>query len=1148
MKRKILSAVMTALMLLNTAAISPVGAESMLGSEYTFVDTCYSPEMGLYAAVAKKLGDKTWTPAQIWVSDDMETWTKTKDFSQGIHNANLQTNQTIVWWDAMQQFVAQMNNKVYYSSDAKTWTAVTNANINGTNQTITTNGDKLVISSKARIKVCSDLVSDPEIYVIDPTPNNNTYGKAIGVTPNEPYNYMVSDQYKSWMIDSEGALSSAVQNIQAHPTDMVWVSGFDGWVVVNSTAAIRVLSSSQVKYSNFTEMVLSDGTSNTAMYTAAGASNDYVAVGTDTGKFYIAPNDSTSLTIDVPWEIAEPGTGEENTEKIRSITAVDNDKFIAASDKKLFIMEKNSEGAWRYYDVMNAHMELNEERIEIPTEGTDTYTLEPVNYNCRGEISSDAITSFELASSLPSGITSEPINDTSIRLAVDSTVTGGHTLKYRAVTERGKTQDFTITVADEDHIEIQGPDSLAIPLEGEENEVYEFSAKVIGTDGKEMSREVHLAPVEIPDGAEYDSESGCLTITKDVKAGEIVFEAYSLSRPSDKAEKPVKISKRAPKKIEFSEGEESIYIPDSGSQSFSYPVKVYDQIGNLIGNAETIWSLEQEETMPADNVSLNAETGVLTVGSQAVLGTIKIKAAAAADESISCEKTVTLLYTDLRKAAEDMAEFKIDTSIPVTENISLMPKRTFASTVTWRSSNEDIIKTDGTVVRPSRADEKVTLTQVVKQNKASLEKKFELTVKKADNLCINGNLSDGTINGWQPKDKSALTVEQDGENTVLKAEGGGAYQAVAMTNDSSFGFEAKVKADTGKTIKLVSEKDGLLASVKADGSYTELKASHDYRKQKASFNDNIYIECDGTVMIDELKVYEITLELNAASAAVNKAVYTKNTADIQNAREILKNFYDLPIKAELTAQLDKINSSSGNSGNSSGGGGGGGGGGSKGTAPSTANTSTGSSVAAPSTSLKDEKSDEDKLDTFLLTFKDMKNHWAREDVEYMAKLNIASGDESGMYRPDDMITRAEFAALVTRAMGLSETPYENSFFDVVSDDWYSGYVQTCRSNDYMNGYDGLFNPSKNIEREEIAKVVVSAYNSKSGRKLETGKSLYFNDIDSISYWAYDYIAEAQELGFVNGVTDELFAPKNSATRAEAAVMLRRMYDKLNNAD
>lgn len=1135
---------MTALMLLNTAAISPVRAETMLGSDYTFVDTCYSPDTGLYAAVAKKLGDKSYTPAQIWVSDDMETWKKTKDFSQGIHNANPQTGQTMVWWDAMQKFVVQMNNKVYYSSDAVTWTAVKNDNINGSNQTIETNGDKLVISSRARLKVCSDLESDPEIYAIDPTPNNNTYGKAVGVTPKEPYSYMVSDQYRTWMIDSEGALSSADQNIQAHPTDMVWVSGFNGWIVVNSTAALRILASDQVKYSSFTAMVLSDGSSNTAMYTAAGASDAYVVVGTNTGKFYIAPNDGTSLTIDVPWEIAEAGTGEENTERIRSITAVDGGRFIAVSDKKLFIIEKNSEGAWRYYDVMNAHMELNEDRIEIPSEGSDTYTLEPINYNCKGEVSSDAVISFSLTSSLPGGITSEQINDTAIKLSVDSTASGGHTLKYKAVTESGKSQEFEITVVDEDHIEIQGPDSLAVPLDGEKNEVYEYSAAVIGTDGKKMSREVHLAPVEVPEGAEYDSASGRLTISKDVKAGEIVFEAYSVSRPSNKAEKRVKISLRAPEKIEFSEGEDEIYIPDNGSQNFTYAVNVYDQTGLLMKNAKTIWSLETEQTMPVGSLSLNAETGVLTVDRKAVMGTVKIKAASENDESVSCEKTVTLLYTDLRKANEDMAEFVIDTSLPVTENISLMPKRTFASTVTWRSSNEDIIKTDGTVIRPSRADAKVTLTQVVKQNKASVEKKFELTVKKADTLCTNGNLADGTTNGWQPKGKSEITAVTEGENTVLKAEGGGAYQVVTLTNDSSYGFEARVKSDTGKTIKLVSKKAGTLSTLKADGSYKMLKASYDYRKQKDSFDDEIYIECDGAVMIDELKVYEITLELNEVSAAVNRAKYTKKPADINNARKLLNNFYDLPIKNELETQLDKITVSDG-SGNS--GGGGGGGGGSKGTAPSKSNTNTGSSILPPDTSVKDEKGDEDKLDTFLLSFKDMKNHWAREDVEYMAKLGIASGDESGMYRPDDMITRAEFAALVTRAMGLSETPYENSFFDVVSDDWYSGYVQTCRSNDYMNGYDGLFNPYRNIEREEIAKVVVSAYNSKSGKQLETGKALYFNDIDSISYWAYDYIAEAQELGFVNGVTDELFAPKNSATRAEAAVMLRRMYDKLNNA-
>ena len=97
----------------------------------------------------------------------------------------------------------------------------------------------------------------------------------------------------------------------------------------------------------------------------------------------------------------------------------------------------------------------------------------------------------------------------------------------------------------------------------------------------------------------------------------------------------------------------------------------------------------------------------------------------------------------------------------------------------------------------------------------------------------------------------------------------------------------------------------------------------------------------------------------------------------------------------------------------------------------------------------------------------------------------------------------------------------------------------------MNGYDGLFNPYRLITREEIAKTVVSAYNLKANKQLERGKSLYFNDIDQISSWAYDYIAEAADMGFVNGVTEELFVPKRQATRAEAAVMLKRVYDELN---
>ena len=1152
MKRKILSVLITVLMLFNMAAISPVMAETVLKDAYDtyeFIDTCYSPDLGLYVAIAKDFSEaqKNTMKTLVWVSEDMETWEMTKSFASGVHSANRVTRQTIVWWEAKQLFVLYLNNILYYSPDARSWKAVKNSNINGANTTVTTNGDKLVLCAKAKIKVCENLVDDPvETYLIDATPGNQTYGKTVGVKP-DGSTYVVGDQWRVWMIDSAGELSHMDTNIGSVPYELVWSDAFEGWITLSDSSVFRIITP-ELKYKNFSAMVLSDGTTNTAAFTAVETGTDFIAVGTKNGGFYIAPNDSSSLTIDVQWEIAQPGLGVENTEEIHSITAVESDKFFAVSDKSIFLIERDYEGVWKYYDVSGADMALNQSRIEIPAEGTYTCSLEPVNYNCKGEVSDDPIVSFMLMTNqLPNGITSEPINDAVIELSVDSSVTGGHELKYRAMTGRGKTKDFTIKIVDEANIEIRGLDEMAIPWEDEEPEIYEYSAVIIGTDGQEMSRDVALEPDSIPEGAEYDSSQKVFKISSEVSDCEIILEAQSPYKPSNSKEKTIKVSRREPRRMEFTSGENSLYIPDSGSKEFVYSVKIYDQIGKEMPKALTVWSLEPVDIASTDAIKIDKDSGILTVGSGAVLGTVKIKAVTDVDRNVNNEMEVTLLYTDMRKALEDLSEFTIDTSVLLTENIDLKPNRTFGSSVTWHSTDESLIKKDGTVIRPSRENKQVALTQIVKQNQASLERKYQLTVKKADNLCTNGDLADGTANGWQPKGDSVLTAVTKEENTALEVKGGGAYQTIALTNNSSYAFEARVKANSGN-IRLVSEKAGTLAELKADGEYGVIKTSYDYRKQKNSFEDKIYIECDDALMIDYLKLYEITLELDEVSAAVNKAVYTKAQSDINTAKTLLDGFYNLPIRDELVTQLKSITPTSPNGSGSGGGGGGGASSSNRYTPPSKSNSGIISNILTGDASAKDEESNKDKLDTFLLKFKDMKSHWAREDVEYMAQLGITSGDESGMYRPDDYITRAEFAALVTRAVGLSETPYENSFFDVVSDDWYSGYVQTCRSNDYMNGYDGLFNPYKNITREEIAKVVVSAYNSKSGKQLERGKSLYFNDIDRISYWAYDYIAQAAELGFVNGVTDELFAPKNSATRAEAAVMLRRMYDKLNNAD
>ena len=102
---------------------------------------------------------------------------------------------------------------------------------------------------------------------------------------------------------------------------------------------------------------------------------------------------------------------------------------------------------------------LEDTRFEIPESGMYSETLEPVHYDYKGEISNDNIEKFELISDLPDGVISESVSDSSAQLVIDSKTVGGHEIKYRATTEKGKTKDFTVTVVDEDHIEIEGNDN-----------------------------------------------------------------------------------------------------------------------------------------------------------------------------------------------------------------------------------------------------------------------------------------------------------------------------------------------------------------------------------------------------------------------------------------------------------------------------------------------------------------------------------------------------------------------------------------------------------------------------------------------------------------------------------------------------------------
>ena len=131
--------------------------------------------------------------------------------------------------------------------------------------------------------------------------------------------------------------------------------------------------------------------------------------------------------------------------------------------------------------------------------------------------------------------------------------------------------------------------------------------------------------------------------------------------------------------------------------------------------------------------------------------------------------------------------------------------------------------------------------------------------------------------------------------------------------------------------------------------------------------------------------------------------------------------------------------------------------------------------------------------------------------------------------------------MIARLLGLQNA--DSNFADVSSDAWYYGSVGAVAQANIMIGADGMFRPDDKITREEMTKVLVEAYAQKKGAVSATEEELEkFTDKNSISDWATSYMAGAVKLGLISGMTETTIAPQENATRAQAAMMFKRLYD------
>ncbi|MEC0241894.1 S-layer homology domain-containing protein [Paenibacillus dokdonensis] len=173
-----------------------------------------------------------------------------------------------------------------------------------------------------------------------------------------------------------------------------------------------------------------------------------------------------------------------------------------------------------------------------------------------------------------------------------------------------------------------------------------------------------------------------------------------------------------------------------------------------------------------------------------------------------------------------------------------------------------------------------------------------------------------------------------------------------------------------------------------------------------------------------------------------------------------------------------------------------------------------------------------------VTLEDIKGHWAQDAIIQAVQQGWITGYSNGIFLPNKEVTRAEFAAMLIRAMGTDGGTHQPLQFTDAKQipTWALAYVEEAVSRSIMNGYEnGAFGPNKLITRAEMAAMAIRSLHVAEVAK--DSSKLSFADSSLIPAWAKPYAAEAAQKGIMNGRSGNLFAPSAHATRAEAVVVI-----------
>lgn len=167
---------------------------------------------------------------------------------------------------------------------------------------------------------------------------------------------------------------------------------------------------------------------------------------------------------------------------------------------------------------------------------------------------------------------------------------------------------------------------------------------------------------------------------------------------------------------------------------------------------------------------------------------------------------------------------------------------------------------------------------------------------------------------------------------------------------------------------------------------------------------------------------------------------------------------------------------------------------------------------------------------------DIETHWAKKEISSWVERGLIKGYPDGTFKPNNGITRAEFAALVNRSFRF-EDKADISFSDTKENDWFYSEIAKAKKAGYLDGYkDGTLKPNAAITRQEVATVIARL----KSLQENTSVTEKFVDKSSIPSWSKGFIGAVVKANYMKGYPNGKFEPAKNISRAESVVALNNL--------